>query len=62
MQNGQNGLGRNNSVRRRPWLLSLLGATALLGACDGVPVEQAAGEVTTGEELNSLSQIGRAHV
>lgn len=55
MQNGQNGLGRNNSVRRRPWLLSLLGATALLGACDGVPVEQAAGEVTTGEELNSLS-------
>lgn len=55
MQNGQNGLGRNNTSRKRPWLFSVVAVAALLGACDGAPVDQAAGEVTTGEDVNALS-------
>ena len=55
MQNGQNGLGRNNTSRKRTWLFSVVAVAALLGACDGAPVDQAAGEVTTGEDVNALS-------
>ncbi|MFO0655310.1 MAG: hypothetical protein U0787_09540 [Polyangia bacterium] len=54
MQKKETKLGRCRSSRRQPWLFSVLGSAALLGACDGAPteVEQAAVEVTTeGESL-----------
>ena len=43
------------SGRKRPWLFSVVAVAALLGACDGAPVDQTAGEVTTGEDVNALS-------
>ncbi len=57
MQKKHSGLGRCSESRKRPWLMTLLGSAALLGACDGMPseVEQNAGEVTTGEEVSSLA-------
>ena len=52
MPKNQNELGRCSGSQKQPWLITLLGSAALLGACDGVPseVEQNAGEVITGEE------------
>jgi hypothetical protein len=56
MPKNQNELGRCSGSQKQPWLITLLGSAALLGACDGVPseVEQNAGEVITGEEVSSL--------